>query len=67
MPLPAASISRLTRRKAGPFADVRVRQAVDMALNRQEILDKAAKGIGSVPETYMTPVFDWAMSETARE
>lgn len=29
--------------KEGPFADVRVRQAVDMALNRQEILDKAAK------------------------
>ena len=52
--------------KEGPFADVRVRQAVDMALDRQEILDKAAKGIGSVPETYMTPVFDWAMSETTR-
>ncbi len=49
----------------GPFADVRVREAVDLALNRQEILDKAAKGIGKVPTTYMTPVFDWAMSETA--
>lgn len=51
--------------KEGPFSDIRVRQAVELAVNRQEILDKAAKGIGQVPETYISPVFDWAINQEA--
>lgn len=43
-----------------PFNDVRVREAVNLGINRQEVLDKAAKGIGAVPKYYMTPVFAWA-------
>lgn len=46
-----------------PFNDVRVREAVNLGINRQEVLDKAAKGIGAVPKYYMTPVFAWAMND----
>lgn len=48
---------------AEPFNDVRVREAVNLGIDRQEVLDKAAKGIGAVPQYYMSPVFAWAMND----
>lgn len=50
----------------GPFSDVRVRQAVNLGINRQEVLEKAAKNIGAVPEYYMSPVFAWAMNDDVK-
>ncbi len=32
-----------------PFNDVRVRQALSYAINRQEIVDTALEGVGGVP------------------
>ena len=49
-----------------PFNDVRLRQAVNLGIDRPEVLEKAGKGIGGVPEYYMSPVFDWAMNDEAR-
>ncbi len=38
------------------FADVRVRRALEMALNRKEILDKIAHGNGDLANTPVSPV-----------
>lgn len=46
-----------------PFSDVRVRQAVNLALDRTGIVEKADKGFGAPSEYYISPVFDWALSE----
>lgn len=51
--------------ETGPFTDVKVREAVMYAINRQEVLDKAAKGIGSVAEYFMSPVYADAMNQEA--
>ncbi len=50
----------------GPFSDLRVRQAVNLGINRAEVLEKAAKGIGAIPEYYMSPVFSWCMNDEAK-
>ncbi len=49
-----------------PFHDVRVRQAVDLAVDRQAVLDKAAKGFGAVSEYYISPMYPWALNEDAK-
>ncbi|MGF9701069.1 ABC transporter substrate-binding protein [Paenibacillus sp. MABNR03] len=47
-----------------PFNKLEVRQAVAYAMNNQEILDKALKGQGQVAETFISPVYDWAIDDT---
>lgn len=49
-----------------PFHDVRVRQAVDLAVDRQAVLDKAAKGFGAVSEYYISPMYPWALNDDAK-
>lgn len=43
--------------EAGPFADVRVRQALCYAIDRQEILDFTADGKGTIIGSSMFPAF----------
>ena len=45
---------------------MRVRQAVDLAVDRQAVLDKAAKGFGAVSEYYISPMYPWALNEDAK-
>ena len=46
-----------------PLQDVRLREAFNYALNREQILTTGLKGNGAVAEYYTTPVFDWALNK----
>jgi peptide/nickel transport system substrate-binding protein len=52
------------RRK--PFDDVRVRQALNAALNRNEIVEKALQGYGAPGVGFYTPALAWAYNAQAR-
>ena len=51
----SGEVSLSLNNKAAPFDDVRVRQAVLYALDKQAILDTAWNGYGSLVATYATP------------
>jgi len=46
----------------GHFADLKVRQAVQYAVDSQKVVDLALKGIGGVSEYYYTPAIEWAVN-----
>ncbi len=48
------------------FADVRVREAFNYALDREQILTVGLGGAGGLAEYYVSPMFDWALNEDAR-
>jgi peptide/nickel transport system substrate-binding protein len=52
--------------KEGPFADVRMRKAFNLALDRDEIYEKGIKGNGAKAEYYISPLFTWALNEDAK-
>ena len=59
----------LPETKGLPISDVRVRQALSLAINRQEIVDTLLRGIGSVPASpprsnYTNP--DWTPATVAK-
>jgi len=45
-----------------PFNKPEVRQAIAYALNNDEIVAKAQKGQAQVAKTFLSPVYDWAVS-----
>ncbi len=45
--------------RRAPFDDVRVRQAVSHAINRQDVIDLAYSGYGTVIGTFSTPLDPW--------
>ncbi len=49
-----------------PFDKLEVRQAVAMAVDPQEIVDKAFKGVGQVGTTFYSPLVPWALNENAK-
>lgn len=49
-----------------PFSDVRVREALNLALDRQQILDTGLKGVGALSEYYVSPMYTWALNEDAK-
>ena len=51
----SGEVSLSFNNRAEPFDDVRVRQAVLYALDRQAIIDTAWNGYGSLTATYVTP------------
>lgn len=40
-----------------PVSDLRIRQAINMAIDRQGVVDKAEKGFGSAAEYYVAAIF----------
>jgi len=46
-----------------PFADIRVRKAVNLAVNRQELVDAILDGIGEPARTLFPPQVSWANAQ----
>lgn len=53
----------ITNLSKEPWSDVRVRRAVAMAVNREEMVDKAHKGYAVVAEGFYTPAVEWAHTD----
>jgi peptide/nickel transport system substrate-binding protein len=49
------------RTDKAPFSDVRVRRAISLALNRQEIIDAVADGVGRLNGAVPVAFRDWAL------
>jgi peptide/nickel transport system substrate-binding protein len=52
------------RTDRAPFNDVRVRQAVSLAIDRQEVIDAVLEGVGVVNPAFPAALKDWAVSST---
>ncbi len=52
--------------KEGKFADLKLRQAVTYGIDRDEIFNKALKGIGLKAEYFISPLYTWALNEDAK-
>lgn len=52
--------------KSEALADGKVREAITLAVNRQEIVDKAFGASGQLAEGYYTPAVDWAYNPDAK-
>lgn len=52
--------------KKGKFADLKVRQAVAYGIDRDEIFNKALKGMGQKSEYFISPLYDWAINKDAK-
>ena len=44
-----------------PFKDVRVRQAVSLAIDRQGMIDSSFEGVGSLNPAVPAGLVDWAL------
>jgi peptide/nickel transport system substrate-binding protein len=51
--------------KSEALSDVRVREAITKAVNREEIVEKAFGASGQLAEGYYTPAVEWAYNEDA--
>jgi len=49
--------------KEGPFADVRVRQAANYAINKQSLVDNVLQGTADVAAGPTPPAFNWAYND----
>lgn len=45
------------------FANEKLRQAVSLGIDKDDIIKKALKGVGEKSNTAMTPVYDWALND----
>lgn len=52
--------------KSETVSDVKVREALTMAVNRQEVVDKAFGATGKLAEGYYTPAVKWAYNADAK-
>ena len=50
----------------GPFADVRVREAIILGLDRDAIFEKGFKSLGMKAEYYISPLYTWAVNEDVK-
>lgn len=47
-----------------PWSDLKVRQAIALALDRDEVVEKALFGIGNKAEGFFIPSYGWAYNDT---
>lgn len=52
--------------KSEALSDVKVREAITMAVDRQEIVDKAFGAAGQLAQGYYTPAVEWAYNADAQ-
>lgn len=52
--------------KSDALADVKVREAITLAVNREEIVEKAFGSSGQLAEGYYTPAVEWAYNADAK-
>ncbi|MCF6461167.1 ABC transporter substrate-binding protein [Clostridium sp. Cult3] len=52
--------------REGNFADLKVRQAVAYGVDRDEIFEKALKGVGEKAEYFISPLYDWALNKDVK-
>ena len=52
--------------REGNFADLKVRQAVAYGVDRDEIFEKALKGIGEKSQYFISPLYDWALNKDVK-
>ena len=52
--------------KSEKLSDVKVREALTLAVNREEIVDKAFGASGKLAEGYYTPAVEWAYNADAK-
>jgi peptide/nickel transport system substrate-binding protein len=50
----------------GPFSDPRVRRAVNLGIDRLELVERALGGYGAPAFTFYTPMVEWAHNSAAR-
>lgn len=50
--------------KDSVFKDIKLRQAVSLGIDKDDIIEKALKGLGEKSNTAMTPLYDWALNTT---
>lgn len=62
-----ANVTYLTfNTKNGPFTDPALRKAVSLAINREDILDKAYQGVGVISEYYIPSAFSEYLNNNAK-
>ncbi len=54
------------QKEDNPFLDIRLRQALSYAMDREQIYSVGAGGIGAPAEYYISPMYDWALNEDAK-
>ncbi|MDR1704442.1 MAG: ABC transporter substrate-binding protein [Clostridiales bacterium] len=54
------------QKEDNPFLDVRLRRALSLALDREQIFNVALSGLGAPAEYYISPMYDWALNEDAK-
>ncbi|SHK08374.1 peptide/nickel transport system substrate-binding protein [Hathewaya proteolytica DSM 3090] len=52
--------------KEGPFKDLKVRQAVELSIDRDEVFKKGFKGVGLKAEYFISPLYKWALDENVK-
>lgn len=63
-PAPSRYYMQLNLRRE-PLQKLEVRQALAMAINRKEIVEKAFRGLGGEAWGYYTPAIEWAFNKSA--
>ena len=57
--MPRTQILTVNAKKA-PLSDVRVRKAIDYAINKEDIVDYILEGIGEPAKGFISPVISWS-------
>ncbi|MCK4397730.1 MAG: hypothetical protein KAV25_01920 [Methanophagales archaeon] len=60
--MPRAQIPTVNAKKA-PLSDVRVRKAINYAINKEDIVDYILEGIGEPAKGFITPVISWSADD----
>jgi len=60
--MPMTQILRVNA-KRGPLSDVRVRKAINYAINKEDIVEYILEGIGKPAKSFIAPVISWSADD----